>query len=551
MTLIAHWQFSGNPEDAQGVCHSKAHNISYTTGVDGEQNGAALFNGMDSFIEIDDTAALRLGTNDFTFSLWVKADGRLENPRGDLLCKFDETRRTGLNLSLSSSSPGYSSIGDSRNIHFGIDNDRAGEWEDCGKPKEDNSLISTLVVYKGELYTGIADALDPNDACRVYKYAGNRKWVDCGRVGDDPRTLSVYSILVHNGGLYAGTGTWDWEKTVEGIGGPNHVYRYEGGTTWVDCGAFGTGLRVLCLASFKGNLYAGDDTGRCYRYDGGTSWTFCGRLDDEAIRLYTMMVWQGNLYAGATGNFYRYDGGEKWTCIGERPFENTQVHTFQVYHNGLIAGTWPHGKVLKYTDGDEWEDWGQLGISTEEVKINEINDLTVYNGVLYAGVIPKSEVYRHEGGHQWSKVAHLVRNEDWSAKDPITWCRVPCLTVYDGKLYAGTSTCHGRAANPDYPEAGRVYALQAGQCVSYNDDLGDGWHHIAAVRENGELTLYIDGKAVSNHSDGNKPLLDIATSTPLFIGRGSQCCFTGAMDDLRIYNEALSSESIQEIMNSI
>lgn len=276
MTLVSHWKFSGNIEDAQGASMGKGQNVTYTTGVDGTADGAAFFNGVDSFIEVNDHSALHMGTEDFTISLWVKADGGVEGPRGDLLCKFDETRRTGINLSFASSSPGYSSMGDARNIHFGIDHDYTGEWEDCGKPKEDNSLISTLVVYKGELYTGIADALDPKEACHVYKYKGDRTWVDCGRVGDDPGTLSVHSIVVHDDDLYAGTGTWDWEKTTAGIGGPTRVYRYAGGTVWIDCGSFGNGLRVLCLASFKGKLYAGDDTGCCYRYEGGTQWTFCG-----------------------------------------------------------------------------------------------------------------------------------------------------------------------------------------------------------------------------------------------------------------------------------
>lgn len=553
MALVSNWKFNGTAKNSVSSCHGKAHNLAYTEGVDGIPEGAALFNGRDSFIEVEDYDAIHLGTGDFTIALWVKADNTIESARGDLLSKFDESARTGFNLTMSASSPGYSSIGDSRNIHFGTDQDIVGEWEDYGKPTDDNSLISTLIVYKGELYTGIADALDPRNACRVYKYAGGKQWIDCGRVGDDLSTRSVFSVLVHEGGLYAGTGTWDWEKTVAGIGGQNRVYRYDGGTTWVDCGAVGTGLRVLCLASFKGNIYAGDDTGRCYRYDGGTTWSYCGKIDEKVERLFSMMVWQGHLYGGSTGNFYRYESGETWVCVGEKPFGNTQIHTLQVYKNRLHAGTWPHGKVLYYKGGDQWGDFGQMGIATDDVQINEIMDLTLYNGSLYAGSIPKSEIYRCEGDGRWSKMQQFVHNEDWSEQDPITWCRVPCLTVFDGKLLAGTGTCHGRAADPNYPEAGRVYALRTGQSVSYNDDIGSGWHHLTIVRQAGELTLYLDGQAVAHAKDTaveGRPV-DLATHAPLLIGSGVQSCFSGAISDLRIYDEALSSDAIIEIIESV
>lgn len=65
-------------------------------------------------------------------------------------------------------------------------------------------------------------------------------------------------------------------------------------------------IRVFALASFKGSLYASDDTGKCYRYDGDQNWSFCGQVGNEH-RLNTMMVYRGNLYASHEG-FFRYEG---------------------------------------------------------------------------------------------------------------------------------------------------------------------------------------------------------------------------------------------------
>ena len=70
------------------------------------------------------------------------------------------------------------------------------------------------------------------------------------------------------------------------------------------------------------------------------------------------------------------------------------------------------------------------------------------------------------------------------------------------------------------------------------------------VLVDGNFTLFIDGEAVpSGHQTGGWPELDISNSTPLLIGSGQQCCFTGAIGDLRIYDEALSKDSILEIRN--
>ena len=147
-------------------------------------------------------------------------------------------------------------------------------------------LVSRFIVYMGHLYAGIADANGPKDACRLFRYAGEKRWIDCGRVGNVLSTSSAQSLMVHRGNLYAGTGTWDWTKVQAGIGGPTHVYRYQGGTDWEDCG------RVESLASFKGHLYAAANRSTCYRYEGGTTWTRCS---NENTRFACMMVYRGGL----------------------------------------------------------------------------------------------------------------------------------------------------------------------------------------------------------------------------------------------------------------
>lgn len=568
--LVAHWKLDGNCHDSLGIHHGVGHDIKFVEDRDGRAEGAALFNGVDGYIKVAHDKELALGTREFSMAFWVKVPGNIDTVRGDILSKYDPVQRKGVNISIGGSSPNYSSVSDIRNLYFGIDSGVNGSWIDCGRPWKSNPLIATLTVYKGKLYTGIADASKPEDACHVFRYAGGTHWIDCGRLASSPLTLSICSMIVHKGQLYAGTGVWDWVKTFAGIGGHTHVYRYEGGTEWRDCGRFGNGYRTMSLASFKGDLYASDDAGACYRYDGGTSWTLVAQLrnherlqppqlgsvvqlgNHEKLRprgahekFQPMMIYRGHLYGGtAYGIAYRYDGGTAWTCIGRELPGATEFLKMQVFDGHLIAGTWPSGKVLKYDGEDRWTGIGQTGNATDKFQIFEIEDLTVYNGKLYAGTLPMAEVYRYEGKTDWTLLRRLVWNPNFSPTKSPTWNVAACLTIFQGQLFMGTSMLLGNYDPNAPPEAGRVYAMKAGENVSLDDDLGDGWTHVIAVKERGHLKLYVNGDLRVTSPPFDNSDYDVSNSESLVIGLGAQNYFSGILDDLRIYGGSLSPDQV-------
>jgi len=548
--LIGFWKLQGDCNDYSG---NNNHGIKHGVIFEKTDSGLlARFEGKGGYIEVPNSDSLNPGTKDFSISALVKCDHGVLGVPGDIISKYDEYARNGINLSISASSPGYSSVSDSRNIQFGIDNATDGNWVDCGRPWPSNTLISTLIVYKGQLYTGIADAADPNDACHMFRYAGDKKWIDCGRVGSDNKTLSVYSVIVHKGQLYAGTGVWDWEKAWSGNAGPTHVYRYEGGTKWHDCGQFGNGYRVLSLASFKGNLYAADDKGSQYRYDGDNNWKLCGELNKGSQKIYSMMVYQGELYGGANITAHRFDGATTWNTIGVFDVNViNQIHTLNVYQGKLYAGTWPEGKVVMYEGDNHWADCGNMGIDTVHQKINELNELTVYNGKLYAGVIPKGEVWRYDGGKQWTLVKQLVQNPEWASTKLFSWNRVPCMTVFQGKLFAGTSTCAGRAEVEQKTDVGKVFSWEAGKNVSYDDDIGTGWNHIVAVKEGNKLKLFLNSNLVGTSSDFDASQFKLSNNKSLLIGFGNKNYFAGFMKDIRIYNRALDQVEVKVLCGKI
>jgi len=544
--LVGYWKLRGDCKDYSGK-----GNDGISHGVDFRSSREARFDGRRSCIEVPNAPSLQLGSRSFTVSAWIKCECGTAQVVGDIVGKYDPDLRKGINFHVSASAPGYSSVSDARNVHFGIDNAVEGQWVDCGRPRPENSLISTLIVYKGTLYTGIADALDPQNACHMYAYAGGQKWNDCGRVGDNRKTVSVMSVCVHQGELYVGTGTWNY-LNLEPYGHPS-VYRYEGGARWRDCGLTTPGKRITSLASFQGELYASDDAAWIYRYQRDNDWIACGKVPE--YKVLSMMSYQGGLYGGASTMIHRYAGGTNWDIVAKfQPQDICQVHCLGVCGGQLYAGTWERGRIMRYDGNNQWIACGDTGATTDTVirggrpsYNNEINDLTVYNGKMYAGVIPKGEVWRYDGGQKTTLVKRLVNNANYSPRSHLSWRRVPCMTVFQGRLFCGTSTANGAADANLTDESGKVFSWEAGKCVSYDDDLGAAWRHLVAVREESRLKLYVDGKltATSSSFDGTK--YDISNDRPLLIGFGAEDYFHGSMRDVRFYSRELKDSEIQAL----
>lgn len=133
----------------------------------------------------------------------------------------------------------------------------------------------------------------------------------------------------------------------------------------------------------------------------------------------------------------------QWTDRG-RPGNNHHIKALAVYDGHLYAGTWEPaegaaGHVYRYAGGTEWIDCGAPD------KSNAITSLAVYQGKLYAGselysgagsslpVSPNTNhggsVFRYDGGKKWTNMGKVADVRSISG-----------LTVYKGKLYAGTGT---------------------------------------------------------------------------------------------------------------
>jgi hypothetical protein len=432
---------------------------------------------------------------------------------------------------------------------FGLDDAREATWEDCGRPSPTSNYVSNaLTVFDGHLYAPITDADKEEDWCHVFRYQGGQAWEDCGRVGT-LKTRGVGGMVVHKGRLYASTWSYDWTRVgIERPGSPPYaadfcrVYRYAGGKEWIDCGQPGRNRRLFGIASFQGALHVvGEDRG-CYIYEGGTNWRRCGEFPNYA---HPMAVHDGRLFVGVLNpaGVHAYDG-KTWTPLGN-PYGSedraNQIHALEVYQGRLYATTWPEGRVAMLGEREEWVDCGRLGDSLE------VNGLTVYNGKLYGGTIPRAEVFRYDSGKLWTSIRRFLDPAGYEFRDPKEWARVTSLTVYAGKMFASMGSCTSSHLDAPNDFRGKVYAMEAGRCISFDRDLGSGWRHLTAVKRAGHLELFVNGKKERESEAFDPAGFDLANDQPLHIGFGAVDYFSGRIREVRAYNQALSAIEIERL----
>ena len=525
--LIAHWPLSGDAKDRSGNEHHATVSgpIEFdVSGPDGQRNGAAQFNGRDTFLRVPAAVGRAMGRGDFTLSAWVHTDASMDDVPGDIISQYDPKQRRGFHLTLKNNAGVANSQANFRQLQFGIDNNRQTEWTDCGRPG--NTILAfALTVYDGNLYAGTCEPGE-DESGHVYRYDGDSKWIDCGAPSS---CNAVTAMAVHDGKLYAGVGKYRLrgsaleESKNTNLGG--RIYRYDGGTSWTDCGQLPQVEAVGALAVYRGKLYASSlyRPAGFFRYDGGTNWTDCGT---PGKRVEALGVYNGYMYATSYdgGLVFRYDG-TRWTDCGQLgpADQNTQTYSFAVYGGRLYVGTWRTGRVYRFEDVDRWTDVGRLG---EEL---EVMGMLVHNGRLVAGTLPLAEVYSYEGDTTWQRLVQLDKTPE------VRYRRAWTMAEFAGRLYCSTLP------------SGHVFSYEAGQSAMWDRAFPPGWHHVAAVKRGDRLQLFVDGKGVSESGPFDPQAYDLASDAPLRIGFGQNDYFHGRLSDVRCYDRALSREEIARL----
>ncbi|MES2792990.1 MAG: LamG domain-containing protein [Planctomycetota bacterium] len=521
--VIAHWKLNGDARDSGSLgLHGDNHGVTFTPAEAGEKSSAAVFLGRKESITVPQAKTVQLGQHDFSVSLWLHTNEILDDDLGDVLSQYDPVSRKGFHLTLRNNAGITNSSPNTRQLQFGIDSGTEPTFQDLGRPG--NALLGfSISVHEGELYVGTCEP-GKGEAGHVYRYAGPSKWIDCGAPS---AANSVSSLAVFQGRLYAGTakyrvaGSALAESENTNLGGG--IYRYDGDQKWTPCGQLPQTEAIGGMTVYKGRFYASSlyRPAGFFRYEEGEKWTPMATPNGK--RTVCLGVWNGYLWATGydEGNVYRFDG-ETWTDLG-RVGDNTQTYSFAVHQGQLCVATWPSGKVYYLNAAGAWEDKGRLGSELE------VMGMMVHNGQFYGGTLPLGQVYRFDGETRWTLLRQLDETKD------VKFRRVWTAAQYAGQTFWTTLP------------SGKIFSMEAGKCVTHDRELPAGWRHIAAVKQAGQLRLYVDGKQVAESTEFDPTKFDLSNDQPLKIGAGTGDFFNGRLKDLRWHGVALTEPEIAKL----
>jgi len=162
-----------------------------------------------------------------------------------------------------------------------------------------------------------------------------------------------------------------------------------------------------------------------------------------------------------------------------------------------------------------------------------------------------------------SSVNPSVTNATPTAENGETWaCWVLTAAGNNNDIIIGnrgdTPADFGKIA-PRPAGGGRFAYRQDGALVSYDFNTGnativqDTWQHVAFVRDGSNATFYVDGVLVNDTPFGLP--IDNASALPFFMGGepglSASEHFAGGIDDVVIYNYALTASNVVDVMNGI
>ncbi len=521
---VARWKLDGNSRDAVGMAHGTAAEVDYLPGKPATSPAMfARFNGRGSRITIPAASAPSLGKEDFTLSLWIDTAAELDDDLGDLASQFDSWSRTGFHLSLRQHTGVTHSQPNSRQLQFGLDAGTEPQFTDEGRPGA-AVFAQSLAVYRGKLYAGTCES-GKDQAGHVYRYDGTGKWTDCG---SPDRANSITAMCAGNGELFVGSGKYRLggsslaESENPNLGG--RIFRYLGEGKWEQIAHFPEMEAVGGMVVYRGRLFVSSlyKPAAFHRHDGGKNWTALPVPNGKRVE--ALGVFNGHLWATSYdhGNVYRFDG-EQWTDLGRvgEP-ENTQMYAFATYRGQWQVAAWPTGKVFAW-ENQAWQDRGRLGAELE------VMGMLIHNGSFYGGTLPLGQIYRYDGGRTWTLLKQLDTTPD------VKYRRVWTMAAHAGRLFASTLP------------SGKVWSMQTGACVTWDEEFPSGWHHVAAQRVNGKLRLFVDGKLVAASLAADAGGLNLNSDQPWQIGAGTGDFLNGSLADVQVFRRALTDEQIRSL----
>ncbi len=522
--LLSWWRFDegegDTAEDSIGGNDGTVYGASWTT--EGQIDGALDFDGIDDYVDCGDNEDFDSPstTNALTISAWVYPEtvsGRqgiiskwLANERAYLLELYDDEVEFAL---------GYNN-GSSYKVLYASASLQTERWYHLAGIYDGSSMaiyVNGVPVNETEWSTA-PSSTSANFHIGDLQYTSARRYfegkIDDVRMYDRALTDEEIQRLYQEGW---GGRAFDPDPKDEAVGvNPERVLNWEPGNEDVSPSHdvyFGTDYEdVEDADTDTTDIYKGRETDSYYDptpepdEELDTTTTYYWRIDE---------VYGASIIKGDVWNFTTWIGPE-YDLAGWWKFDegsgNTANDSSGNDNDGTVTGaTWTSGLIDGALDFDGIDDYVDCGDNEDFDSPSTTNALTIS-----AWVYPETVSGRQGIISKW------LANE-----------RAYLLELYDDEVEFALGYNNGSSYKVLYASAD----LETGQ-----------WYHIAAVYDGSYMTIYVDGAFVDETAWSTAPS---STSANVHIGdlqyTTARRYFNGTIDDVRIYNRALSDEEVEAL----
>ncbi|HOE58871.1 MAG: T9SS type A sorting domain-containing protein [Bacteroidales bacterium] len=455
-------------------------------------------------------------------------------------------------------------------------------------------FILSLAIYNGKLYGGTY----PNGS--LYEWNGTDAWVE--KAPKLSTETFIGSLAVYNGKLYGGTYP------------NGKLYEWNGADAWVEkASKLGDETEITSLAVYNGKLYGGTaPNGKLYEWNGIDAWVekAVKLADENDIR--SLAVYNGKLYGGTSPNSRLYEWKTGVSISYDYQFSNGWQHvavvreatSLKMYINGVLVNT-----SDAFTQGDyDLSNTNNLliGFGQQDFFKGTMDEIRVWNLARTQDQINEN-MYRELTGSETGLVAYYkmsngsgstlsdnksggtntgtINGATWTASGALSGSKM--ALDFDGSddqvQFQSNSPAYNNTALTIEAWMKSTNAGENKELVSWGDASGSNivefkmdegklkfginvssaesvwgsqaintgkWVHVAVVKDNSSVTLYVNGVVDATGTLTQSPSVNVMTIANLYQNGtySTTNLFSGMLDEVRIWNTARTKSQIRESM---
>jgi hypothetical protein len=514
---ISHWKFdegSGTTAyDSVGNNHGTIYGATWTTG---RFNVALSFDGMDDYVDMADTVKNYLETS-YTVSAWIKTDSLVSNnaiaayrhniDANPVLFQIDHLNK---DIRLTVRDDAHNTA---QAVYANVL--ATNTWYHIAGVRKENNVDVYVNGISGIPGSETLGAINPDNLkIGALQFAGNPPSNHFDGIIDDviifDRALSAEEI---------------WEIYREGMGKKAFAPHPADGATYVDPNvvlSWSPGKGALSHDLYFGTSYddVNDANTLSDEYKGNydvNSFDPCG-LDFETTYYWRIdEVTDSNIYKGGVWSFKTWaDISLYWVSWWkfDEGSGNTAYDSVGTNHGTIYGATWTSGKIEGALDFDGMNDYVDMADTVKNyLETSYTVSAWIKTNTIFSNNVIAAYRQKIDGNPVLFQLDHF--NEDIR------------LTVRDDDL---------NAAQAVYPGI-----------LTTNT-----WYHITGTREGNDVNVYVDGYSGIPGSETlgaiNPDNLKIGALQ--FAWNPPSNYFDGIIDDVKIFNTALSAQEIQQLYNN-